>query len=74
MHLKPVKCNFFQKWPQTLWGGQTDLSGPLWTRVDQFYGYAGYRIPDTGYRYTGQRAGGVMKPTLHAEMEVVEGG
>ena len=54
---KPVRNDFFQKWVQTLWEGQTDLSGPFWARFDQFYGYTGYRIPNTGPRYTGQRAG-----------------
>ena len=53
-----VKNDFFQKWLQTLWEGQTDLSGPFWARFDQFYGYTGYWIPDTGHQYTGQRAGG----------------
>ena len=47
---KPVKNDFFQKWPQTLWEGQTDLSGPFWARFDQLYGYTGDRIPNTGYR------------------------
>ena len=54
---KPVKTDFFPKWPGTLWKGQTDVSGPFWAHLDQFYGYTGYRILDTGHRYTGQRAG-----------------
>ena len=45
---KPVKNDFFQKWPHTLWEGQTDLFGPFGARFDQFYGYTGYRILDTG--------------------------
>ena len=39
---KLVKNDFFQKWPQTLWEAQTDLSGPFGARFDQFYGYTGY--------------------------------
>ena len=39
--------------PQILWEGQADLSRPFWARFDQFHGYTGYRILDTGYRYTG---------------------
>ena len=35
-------------------GRVKDLSGPFWARFDQFYGYTGYRIPDTGHRYTGK--------------------
>ena len=50
---KPVRNDLFLKWE-----GQTDLSGPVWARFDQFYGYTGYRVPDTGHRYTGQRVGG----------------
>ena len=49
---KPVKNCFFQKWPKILWEGQTDLSGPFWTCFDQFYGYTGDPIPDTGHRHT----------------------
>ena len=44
---KPVENDFFQKWPPTLRKDQTDLSGPVWAGFDQFYGYTGYRIPDT---------------------------
>ena len=54
---KPVKNDFFQKWPQTLWEGQTDLSGPIWARFDQFHGYTGYRILDTGTPGKGQVEG-----------------
>ena len=49
-----IKKDFFQKWPRTLWEGQTDLSGPFLALFDQFYDYTGYRIPDTGHRYTGR--------------------
>ena len=37
MGSNPVKNDFFQKWPPT-----------LWARFDQFYGYTGYRVADTG--------------------------
>ena len=50
---KPVQNDFFQKWPPTLWEGQTDLCGPVWARFDQFYGHTGYRILDTGHRPKG---------------------
>ena len=36
---QPIKNEFFQKWPQTLWEGHTDLSGPFWAPFDQLYGY-----------------------------------
>ena len=45
---KPVKDDFFQKWPWTLWEGQTDLSGPFWACFDQLYVWL-YRVPHTGY-------------------------
>ena len=46
MGQKPVKHDFCQKWAQTLWEGEMDLSRPFWARFDQFYGYTGYQVPD----------------------------
>ena len=39
------KMASFKSGPQNLREGQTDLYGPFWAHFDQFYGYAGYRIP-----------------------------
>ena len=50
---KPVKTQFFQKWPQTLWEAQTDLSGPVLCL---------YQELDIGYWCTRQRSGGDSPP------------
>ena len=50
---KPVNNDLLQRWPQSLWEGQTDLSGPLEALLT-----SSMAIPGTGYRYTRQRAGG----------------
>ena len=41
---KTVQNVIFQKWPRTLWEGQTDFSGPFWAHSDQL------PMPGTGER------------------------
>ena len=54
---KPVKNDLSKVAPDP-WGGSTDLSRPFLARFDLFYGYTAYQIPETGHRYTGQKATG----------------
>ena len=54
---KPVKSNFFQKWPQILWEDQTDLSGRFGPVLTSYMA-----IPGTAYWTLAHRAKGSPPP------------
>ena len=65
MDPNPVKNDFFQKWPQTLGEGQTDLSGPVLSRS--------MAIPNTGDGYTVRETGKVQhKPKTSQKRDLFQ--